>query len=93
MVGFTNLIGSYHFLMLEDAGDDPRINKRMRLFADFMRRQKVQSTVIPLAGSSFLEKVFSSLIISLWVSYFLATRTYRIDPIPVAMVEEFKKRL
>ena len=93
MVGFTNLIGNYHFLILEDVQDDPRINKRMRLFAQLMRKKKIQTTVVTLIGNTFLEKVFSSLIISLWTSYFTAVKTYHLNPVPVDMVEEFKKRL
>ncbi|OIP80139.1 MAG: bifunctional phosphoglucose/phosphomannose isomerase [Parcubacteria group bacterium CG08_land_8_20_14_0_20_48_21] len=93
MVGFTHLIGKYHFLELADAQDDPRVIQHMRLFAQLMRKKKIGTTVVPLVGVTFFEKVFSSLIISLWTSYFLAVRTYRIDPVPVAMVEEFKKLL
>ncbi len=93
MVGFTNMIGSYHFLILEDGQEDARIKRRMQLFAQFMRKRKVPTTMIPLVGKTFLEKTFSSILTSLWTSYFLATNIYHIDPIPVDMVEEFKKKL
>jgi glucose/mannose-6-phosphate isomerase len=92
MVGFTNIKGNYHFLMIEDADDHPRNKKRMQIFKDILKEKKLNFTTIPMQGNTPLAKIFSTLYLFDFVSYFLALE-YKVDPTPVDMVEEFKKAL
>jgi len=100
MVGFTKFKAQsakrkaqkldFYFIILKDQEDYPRNKKRMDLTTNILKKQGVRGEIIDIKGKSFLEKIFSAIILSDWVSYYLA-KTYGVDPIPVKMVEEFKK--
>ena len=100
MVGFTKFKTQsakhktqnldFYFIILKDQKDHLRNKKRMDLTAKILRKQGIKGEIIKLQGETFLEKVFNSILLSDWVSYYLA-KTYGVDPIPVKMVEEFKK--
>ena len=97
MVGFTNVkfqipSSKFQVIILRDKLDSPRILKRMRLTALILKKRGIGAKFINLQGKNKLEKIFNSLILSDWVSYYLALQ-YKIDPTPVKLVEEFKKRM
>ncbi len=91
MVGFTNPKAKFHFIILEDENDNKKIKKRMTIMGRLMREKKMQVSKLQLKGEK-IEKIFSSLLISCFASYYLALES-GIDPAPVEMVEKFKKRL
>ena len=67
-----------------------RIAKRMRLTSKIL---KVKTDFIELKGKTVLEKIFSNILLSDWVSFYFAKKE-GIDPIPVnIIIEKFKKRL
>ena len=80
------------FLMLTDDQDHPRIQKRMTILEELYKGRGLTVTQVPLVGASRLEKIFSSLMLADWVTLALA-KSYGVDPEPVNMVEEFKKRM
>lgn len=84
------LIKNFYVIMLKDADDDPRILKRFDILCNLYEARGLAVEMVDCVGSTRLEKMFSSLILADWVSYFLA-QNYGIDPEPVPMVEEFKK--
>jgi len=92
MVGWTKSFGSFIFLFLKDSDDWPRTQKRMELTAQILADLGLKSETIEIKGSSPLEKIFQSLIFGDWLSYHLAL-FYGVDPAPVELVAEFKKRL
>lgn len=92
MVGLTNLKGNFHFLILRDKDDNPKILKRMGLFVELAKEKSAGVDFVEIEGKNTLEKIFNCLILGDWVSYYLALE-YGIDPVPVKIVEEFKKRL
>ena len=92
MVGLTNLKGNFHFIILKDANDHPRILKRMEIFAGLIKEKGVQIDFVELEGKNTLEKIFNNLILSDWLTYYLA-KEYKVDPTPIEIVEEFKKKL
>jgi len=92
MVGWTNAFGPFHFLFLQDENDLPQIQKRMKLTAQLLRQKGLTVDFIQLAGDSAPEKLFRGIVYGDWLSYHLAI-FYGIDPNPVEMVEEFKRRL
>lgn len=92
MVGLTNMKGSFYFLILKDEDDHERNKKRMELFKELAEQRGAEVDIIEIKGNNLFEKVFNSLILSDWISYFLALE-YGRDPIPVEIVEEFKKKL
>jgi len=93
MVGYTefNKLGSENFcvIMLQNQTDHPRILKRMGLTANIIKESGANLEIIDMQEGSLLFKIFSSLLLGDWTSYYLALEN-GIDPTPVKMVEDFK---
>ncbi len=92
MVGWTKNFGPFLFLFLKDKDDLPRVQKRMDLTAQILKELGLPIEFLEIKGSNILEKIFQSLIFGDWLSYHLAL-FYGVDPTPVELVEELKKRL
>ncbi len=92
MVGWTKSLGSFHFLILRDQNDLPRIKKRMAITAELLMSQELPVSFVEVMGANPLEKIFWAASFGDWLSYHLAM-FYGVDPTPVAMAEEMKKRL
>jgi glucose/mannose-6-phosphate isomerase len=92
MVGFTNVKknNNFHILIIKDNEDHPRITKRMNLTSSLLKKKGIAVDFLKTREGSMLFRVFSSLLLGDWTSYYLALN-HKIDPTPVAMVEEFKK--
>jgi len=91
MVGYSEL-ENFHVIVLRDSDDHPKILKAMELTANLLKEKGIEVNFVEIEGKSILEKLFNNLILSDWVSYYLA-KEYKIDPAPVEIVEEFKKKL
>jgi glucose/mannose-6-phosphate isomerase len=92
MVGYTNPQGKFIVIMLRDESDFPRVARRFEVTADLLREKGVEVEVIDMPGESVFEKMFGSILIADFASYYLALK-YGIDPTPVDMVEALKKML
>ncbi|MGE0793508.1 MAG: bifunctional phosphoglucose/phosphomannose isomerase [Candidatus Woesearchaeota archaeon] len=92
LIGFTNVRGNYHIVTFRFNHDHRRIQKRMDLTKEITNSKGIATTEIALTGDDFLTKMFSAVVIGDLTTIFLALR-YKIDPSPVDMVEEFKKKL
>lgn len=86
----AHLSKSFHFIILRDVVDHPQIQKRMSVLARLYKKRKLPVTIIDLKGNDFFEKVFSSLLLAEWVSFYTAN-LYGLESEQVPMVEEFKK--
>ena len=95
MTGHTEsrVQGTFHTIILRDKTDHHKVQKRMRLFAELIKKHGEEVTSIDmLTGEHKLTRIFSALLFGDWIAYYLAGE-YRVDPQPVDLVEEFKKRL
>ncbi len=92
LIGYTNLQGKFHVIILSDKDDHPRILKRMEITSGLMKSKGAEVTTIDIPQGNLLFKIFSTLILGDWVSYYLALE-YNVDPTPVVMVEDLKMRL
>lgn len=92
MIGYSNLGDKYFAIMLKDPNDDPRDLKRYEVTAGILKEVGLESAALELEGKTVFEKLFNSVYIADFAAYYLAEKN-RVDPTPVAMVEEFKKRL
>ena len=81
---------NFYFIFLKDQADNPRILKRMEVTAKLFQNQKLNVETIELSGNDVFTKVFSSLQLADWVSYYIA-KEYGIDPVDTSAIEEFKK--
>ncbi len=89
MVGFTNLVGKYFIIVMQDEADHERNKKRMNIFKGLLEQKGISVEIIMMKGNSVLEKIFATSLLADWTSYYLAL-AYNLDPTPVDMVEEFK---
>ncbi|HFC76705.1 MAG TPA: bifunctional phosphoglucose/phosphomannose isomerase [Candidatus Moranbacteria bacterium] len=89
MVGFTNPQADFFFIILRDKNTHPQNLKRIEVMTELMSKKGMEVEIIDIEGYNFLEKIFSTLYLGDWASYYLALE-YNIDPTPVEMVEQFK---
>ncbi len=92
MVGWTQPHGAFHVIILRDEKDHPSNLKRMEITSSVLQEKGIRVSMVAIEGGTKLERVFSTLLIGDWLSYRLALEL-QVDPSPVAMVEDFKKRL
>lgn len=92
MIGYSNFGDKYFAIMLKDPADDPRNHKRYEVTAGILKEVGMESIILEIVGESVFEKLFNSIYIADFAAYYLAEKN-GVDPTPVDMVEEFKKRL
>ena len=92
MVGFTKPQGKFQLVILRDQNDHPRNLKRIEITTDILKNYGVDSTIVDMPEDGMLYRIFATLQIGCWASYYLALK-YEIDPTPVEMVEELKEKL
>ncbi|MFZ1626456.1 MAG: bifunctional phosphoglucose/phosphomannose isomerase [Candidatus Moraniibacteriota bacterium] len=92
MVGWTLPQGKFSALFLRDPDEHPRLGKRFGITAELLREKGVAVEIIDLEGTTVFEKMFSSVMLGDFASYYLALE-YGQDPTPVDMVEKLKKLL
>lgn len=95
MVGFAQINkkdSAFHIIILRDRDDYFKNLKRMKLFANLIKSKGIEVDFIDIAKGDLLFKIFSTLLLGDWISYYLALE-YKINPTPVKIVEEFKKKL
>ena len=92
MIGYSNLGDRYFAIMLKDPADDSRNHKRYEVTAGILKEVGVESITLELGGATVFEKLFNSIYLADFAAYYLSEKN-QVDPTPVAMVEEFKKRL
>lgn len=81
---------NYCFVFLKDMSDNPRIMKRMNVTERLYRERNFPVEVAMINGTSPLHKIFASILLADWTSYYIA-KEYNVDPEQVPMVEEFKR--
>lgn len=92
MVGFTNPQAKFFIIMLKDAEDHARNKLRYEPTARLLKEKGIESEILDMQGDNVFYKIFSSINIADWTSYYLALE-YGQDPTPVNMVEDLKKIL
>jgi len=92
MVGFTLPQSEFHVVSLIDRGENEQNLKRISITADLFKEKGIGTTSHEIQGENYFLKIFSTLILGDWISYYLAL-SYNQDPTPVNMVEDLKKRL
>ncbi len=79
--------------ILRDLQDSyPRILKQMKITKNLIEKEGVKVEFVDMAGKNMIEKIFSSIILGFWTSFWLAME-YKVDPTEIKTVDEFKKQL
>ena len=92
MVGFTNPQAKFFIIMLKDLDDNPKNLKRYEATSKLLNEKGIDSEILELEGENLFAKMFLSISLSDWTSYYLALE-YGQNPTPVDMVEQLKKIL
>ncbi|MFZ5982315.1 MAG: bifunctional phosphoglucose/phosphomannose isomerase, partial [Patescibacteria group bacterium] len=92
MVGFTLPQADFHVLTILDSKEHPQNIKRINITAELFQKKGIATTIFEIKGSKIFSRIFSTLILGDWISYYLAL-SYGQDPTPVEMVEDLKRRL
>lgn len=88
----TSLRKNIAVVFLNDLKDHVRIRQRMALTAQFIKKSGVPVYSIRLAGQRPIQKALNAITLAQQFSMTLA-QNMNVDPIPVDLVEEFKKKL
>ena len=83
---------NFFVIILCDKQDNLKIKKRMKLTSEIIKQKGYETEIIKLSGKNVLERVFKSIILADWVSYYLALK-YKVDPLSTQLQEEFKKKM
>lgn len=92
MLGFTLPQTKFFIVMFRDLSDHPRNVLRYEATSKLMQDKGVGVEIIDMEGESVFYKMFWSLMLGDFISYYLALE-YRQDPTPIVMVEDLKKIL
>jgi glucose/mannose-6-phosphate isomerase len=92
MQGFEKLSNKFFIIFLKDKEDLSPNKRRMELTFKLLKKRGVKGEFLELKERNVLQKIFNSILLSEWTSFYLA-QLYRKDPGPVKLVEEFKKSL
>ncbi len=84
------LCAPFHFILIKDPKDHPRIQKRMMILERLYKQRGLPVTIQTLVGKNPFEKIFSSLLLADWTAVAIAEQ-YGLESEQVPMVEEFKK--
>ncbi len=83
---------SLGIFILKDTKDTKEILRRMRATEFFIKKSGARTLEIILDQPSVFKKTFDCLILSQWISVFLAQH-YGVNPLPTELIERFKKEL
>ena len=84
------LCDKFHFILLKDTNDNPRILERMKVLEKLYKDRSLSIEVLELKEENIWLKFFSVLILADWTAYYTALE-YGLESEEVPMVEEFKK--
>ncbi len=94
ITGYTHAkkIGNFYTIIIRDKDDFIRVKKRFLITEKIIKKYNGECTIIDTLGSNLISRIFSTLHLADWASYYLALK-YKIDPAPVKLQEFLKKEL
>ena len=91
LVSFKHLPKEFVAIFIQDSDDHPQIKKRMDYCREILEH-RVDVVDVHMKGTYMLSKMFTTIYIGDFVSYYLAL-WHREDPTPVEVIEKLKKKL
>lgn len=88
----AELSQKFHFIVLKDGADHPKIGRRMEILKNIFEARKLPVTEIELQGDDVFYKIFSSLLMADWAAYY-TSEAYGTESESIPMIEEFKKAI
>ena len=91
IAGYQGMDGKFAAVLIRDKNDRKNIKIRMDICKDIME-ERMTVEEVHTQGTSLLTRIFSTVYLGDFVSYYLALWN-RVDPTPVNIIENLKKRL
>ena len=91
IAGYRGMGNNFAAVLIRDKHDNDRVKKRMDICKQLME-QRINVIEAETQGNGLLARMFSSIYIGDFVSYYLAMWN-RVDPSPVEIIEGMKKKL
>lgn len=79
-------------IFFEDRNTNTTIQKRMRVSKKIYTTKKIPITTISFSGKTLQERVWQSVVLSHWTSFFIAQKR-GLDPSETELLKKFKKKL
>ena len=79
-------------IILKNSDDQPKILKRMDLTVEIIKSTDTPVEIIEMTGDNLLEKMFSTILLSDWLTFYLA-QEYDENPLTTDLQEDFKKKM
>ena len=64
----------------------------MSIVSTILKKKQIRTTVIESRGTTYIERLFWTIYVGDWFSYFVAL-AHGVDPTPVNVIEDLKKAL
>ena len=91
LAGYKLMDRKFIAVIIKDDNDHERIKKRMEICSELMEKT-VDTIEVFTKGEHLLTRLFYGIYLGDWISYYAAMHN-RIDPTPVEIIEEMKRRL
>ena len=91
IAGYKGMDRKFVAVLLRDKKDNERVRKRMDICKELME-QRSNVEEVKIKGESLLARMISGIYLGDFVSYYLAMWN-RVDPTPVEIIEDMKKKL
>ena len=82
----------FYSIILKNENDHPKIKKAMDITNQILNQTGTPSEIIKIKGNNLLEKIFNSILLADWTSYYLA-QIYNIDPLKTPAIKKFKQEM
>jgi len=82
----------FALIILKEEKESSRILRRIKILSQIFKEKGIKTVFIDIKGRSIFEKIFSNILLSDWTSYYMAINQ-KIDPTPVILVEDLKKKM
>lgn len=82
----------FHPLFIRDQKEQTRIARRIQITQNILRKKGVECSQVWTEGRSLISRVFSSMYIGDWISFYLAV-LQGVDPTPVTFIDLLKNEL
>lgn len=92
ITGYTKSLGNFYTIILSDRDDHERIKKRYLITKQIIEEKGGHCEIIETIGGTLFSRIMCTLHLGDWISYYLA-KEYGVDPKPVDIVEDLKKKL
>lgn len=75
-------------LIFDEIQENELLSPEMQKLVDFLDKVNIKCLIIPMPGGNKLERILSSILLTDWISYWLAL-SMNVDPMPIPLLDDF----